>query len=51
MATMLFIGLIGDLLLLPALLAGPFGRYFEPTQPAEVTNDEPLPVGASLEPA
>src|SRR5690606_7806997 len=29
MASMLGMGLIGDLILLPALLAGPLGRFFE----------------------
>lgn len=31
MLTMLAVGLVGDLVWLPALLAGPLGKYFEPT--------------------
>lgn len=45
MATMLFMALLGDLLFLPALLAGPLGRFFErPTEAEEAL--APFPVGA-----
>ena len=37
MVAMLGVGLIGDLILLPALLAGPLGRFFIPGQNREAT--------------
>lgn len=37
MATMLCMALLGDLLFLPALLAGPAGRYFEALKPSGAT--------------
>ena len=47
MAAMLGTALIGDLLFLPALLAGPLGRYFEPPTPEAVPESDaeaaPLP--------
>jgi len=49
MATMLLMALLGDLLFLPALLAGPLGRFFERPTEVETESDEalaPLPVGA-----
>jgi predicted RND superfamily exporter protein len=43
MLTMLAVGLIGDLVWLPALLAGPLGKYFEPTVPRPTpTNETPI---------
>ena len=52
MTAMLGTALLGDLLLLPALLTGRLGRYFEPTQPAglPVPDEEALAAGR-LQPA
>ncbi len=36
MLVMLATALVGDLILLPALLAGPLGRWFRPRQPSPV---------------
>jgi hypothetical protein len=37
MAAMLGAALVGDLIILPAILKGPLGRAFLPKQPATVT--------------
>ena len=61
MVTMLSAALVGDLLLLPAILAGPFGRFFyrrssttesTPSAPAATPNpvDESTANGAPIEP-
>ncbi len=51
MLTLLFAALFGDLIFLPAMLSGPFGRFFRPrvpksTQPAEedTTDDDVITV-------
>ncbi len=49
MATMLGMALLGDLLFLPALLAGPLGRYFERPEAALAT-DEDTVIGTTFEP-
>jgi predicted RND superfamily exporter protein len=59
MATMLGLGLLGDLILLPAILAGPLGRYFTPpggkpaAEPAATAESsaEPAPGEMELLPA
>lgn len=42
MFAMLGLGLVGDLLMLPALLASPLGRLFQRRQPQPVPIDEPV---------
>lgn len=45
MAAMLGTALIGDLLLLPALLAGPLGRFFERSEVVEAPIEAAAPLG------
>ncbi len=44
MLTLLFAALVGDLIFLPAMLSGPFGRFFRPRapKPAQPVDDEAL---------
>jgi hypothetical protein len=55
MLTMLAVGLVGDLIWLPALLAGPLGKYFEPidsrpSSPLALTTDAGSSVPQGNEP-
>lgn len=45
MTTMLVMALLGDLLLLPALLSGPLGKLFDRRKSAEATGQIPRPTG------
>ena len=47
MLTLLFAALIGDLIMLPALLAGPLGRFFEPRRDRKNSGGAPSPEGSS----
>jgi hypothetical protein len=49
MLTLLAAALVGDLILLPSLLAGPLGKWFRPRPPAGGVrpNDAPSPPGAT----
>jgi predicted RND superfamily exporter protein len=48
MAAMLGVGLVGDLIFLPALLSGPLGRYFDPRSRRRSAAAAPVPaVGES----
>ena len=49
MFLMLFAALIGDLIFLPALLAGPLGRFFEVRQPKESKVGRDNVIGARIE--
>jgi len=51
MITILGVALVGDLVLLPALLCGPFGRFFAPGAPARPTEPTPQSEAHFGEPA
>lgn len=54
MAAMIGVALLGDVILMPQLLAGPLGRLFEPARPKSAANLPPDPVqgpAANHEPA
>lgn len=51
MLTLLFAALIGDLIVLPALLAGPLGRYFCPKVTPDPAGTGPREAAANIAPA
>jgi predicted RND superfamily exporter protein len=48
MASLLLAAVVGDLVLLPAMLAGPLGRFFSPTKDPQTPDQPGTPLSSSL---